>query len=107
MIILLVSYTTTKTPPHYSLVKNEEYPMSMVTKEEYGIEFYVKSSVWFTRKYPAGSLERADIDSAIVTYYKDTLKTYCRYEQKFFTIHRADFPIPFCSKLKSMAAKHT
>lgn len=64
---------------NYSFQKNDDYRLSMMTKE-HGIKFYVKSSKQFDWQYPVGTPERADIEKAIIKEYLNKMTTFYTFE---------------------------
>lgn len=85
--------------PEYSLQRNYTYQFSKMT-EEYGVEFYVKSSE-FDHKYPVGSPARGNIEKSVIRDYKNILWRYCNVEQQRRTWNR-NLPTPHCDKLRSL-----
>lgn len=85
--------------PEYSLQRNYTYQFSKTTNE-YGVEFYVKSSE-FDQKYPVGTSARGNIEKSVIRDYKNTLWRYCNMEQQRRSWNR-NLPTPHCDKLRSL-----
>ncbi|KAM0069703.1 putative DnaJ domain, Chaperone J-domain superfamily [Helianthus debilis subsp. tardiflorus] len=97
LIILLASFPFSA--PEYSLQRNYTYQFSKMT-EEYGVEFYVKSSD-FDQRYPVGTAARGNIENSVVKDYKNMLWRYCHVEMQRRTWSR-NLPTPHCDKLESL-----
>lgn len=85
--------------PQYALQRNNAYQIPYVT-ENYGIEFYVKSSD-FDQKYPVGSSSRADFEAEVERDYRNMLARYCNVELQRRQWNRK-YPTPHCDKLRNL-----
>ncbi|GKC92680.1 chaperone protein DnaJ 49 [Tanacetum coccineum] len=85
----------------YSLKMCHGYEVLMMTNE-YGIEFYGKSSSYFDWHYPFGTRARANIENKIIKEYKSMVRYECDYELIKRREQPRDFPTPRCDKLQSM-----
>ncbi|GJX75842.1 chaperone protein DnaJ 49 [Tanacetum coccineum] len=85
----------------YSLKMYDGYEVPMMTNE-YGVEFYVRSSTDFNKGYPFGTRARADIENNIIKEYMSMVRYKCDSELIKRREQRRDFPTPHCDKLQSM-----
>ncbi|KAG2727065.1 hypothetical protein I3760_01G143200 [Carya illinoinensis] len=98
LIIFLLAYLPFS-EPDYSLHKNHSYQIPKMT-ENYGVEFYVKSSV-FEKNYPLGSQARANIEDNVIKDYKNMLWRYCHIELQRRQWNK-NLPTPHCDKLHNL-----
>lgn len=102
ILLIIVLACLPFSEPEYSLQRNYTYQFGKMT-EEYGVEFYVKSSV-FDQKYPVGSPARGNIENSVIRDYKNMLWRYCNVEMQRRTWSR-NLPTPHCDKLQSLGVK--
>ncbi|KAJ9537061.1 hypothetical protein OSB04_029794 [Centaurea solstitialis] len=97
LIILLACLPFSE--PEYALQRNYTYQFPKTTNE-YGVEFYVRSSD-FDHKYPPGTPARANIENVVIRDYKNMLWRYCHVEVQRRSWSR-NLPTPHCDKLESL-----
>ncbi|XVF62577.1 hypothetical protein PTKIN_Ptkin09bG0019600 [Pterospermum kingtungense] len=98
LLIFLLAYLS-MSEPEYSLFRNYSYQIPKTT-ENYGVEFYVKSST-FDEKFPHGSPGRANIEENVIKDYKHMLWRYCHLERQKRQWNK-NFPTPHCNKLQNL-----
>lgn len=98
LLIFLLAYLPFS-EPDYSLHKNYAYQIPKIT-ENYGVEFFVKSSA-FDENFPLGSPARANIEDSVIKDYKNMLWRYCHIELQRRHWSK-NLPTPNCAKLQNL-----